>query len=64
MRRRVDWYQIMCDLDNQEVYQLFFPLFCKLRKGKSMSKNRCAYNALKNYYSTTTIAELCEKLGV
>ena len=64
MRRHVDWFQILNEINNPVMMDRFFVLFRKLRKGKSMSERRCAYNVLKDYYSTTTIDELCEKLGI
>ena len=64
MRRRVKWTKILFDLENEELNREFFSLYSKLRRGKCMSANRCAYYVLKNYYSTTTIAQLCEKLGI
>ena len=64
MRKRVNWFNLLQELDNPELLDHFFVLARKLRHGKYMSGNRCAYNVLKNYYSTTTIDELCEKLGI
>ena len=64
MRKRVDWFDLLQKVGTSDMMEQFFSISRKLRKGKSMSKNRCAYNVLKSYYSTTTIDELCEKLGV
>ena len=64
MRKRVNWYKELIKLDDPDLFSQFFDLFKKLRHGKSMSINRCAYYVLKSYYSTTTIGQLCEKLGI
>ena len=62
MRKRVNWVNILHKLDKKELTDYFFILISKKHKGKSISSNRAAYSTLKHFYSTTTIAELCEKL--
>ena len=64
MRRRVKWVNVLAKLDNSDMYDYFFSLISKLRKGKTMSCNRAAYYTLKHFYSTTTIDALCGKLGI
>lgn len=64
MRRRVDWLNVLMNLDSDYLLAEFQRRFRILRRGKYMSSNRCAYYVLKDYYSTTTIEELCSKLGV
>lgn len=64
MRKRIDWFKTLMEMNDSNLNQKFFYLFSKLRKGKSMSSNRCAYYVLKNYYSTTTIDQLVEKVGL
>ena len=64
MRRRVNWFQLLQKVGTPDMMDQFFSLSRKLRKGKFMSSNRCAYNVLKSYYSTTTIDELCKELGI
>lgn len=63
-RRRVNWVNILHQLDSKEITDYFFRLISKKHCGKSISSNRAAYSTLKHFYSTTTIAELCGKLGV
>ena len=62
MRGRYNWLKIMNKLNNDSVFSDYFSLLRSLRRGKSMSANRCAYYALKKHYSTTTIAELVKKV--
>lgn len=64
MRKRINWYRELIKLDDPVLFDKFFKLFKKLRHGKSMSINRCSYYVLKDYYSTTTIDQLCRKLGI
>ena len=64
MRGKYNWLQIMNKINNVEIFNSYFSLLRSLRRGKSMSANRCAYYALKSYYSTTTIAELVKKVEV
>lgn len=61
-RGHVNWIYFLNKVGNEEMFRYFFRLIQKLRKGKSMSSNRAAYNTLKHFYSTTTIAELYEKV--
>lgn len=63
-RNRVNWFYVLSKLDDPEMFSYFFRLVRKIRKGKTMSANRAAYNTLKHFYSTTTIAELCYKVGL
>ena len=63
-RKRIDWFAVLNSLDRQEYNSYFFNLLKKLRRGKYMSVNRCAYCTLKHFYSTTTITELAKKVGV
>lgn len=52
-KRRVDWRELIFSLhwrELSEAYQLF------KNAHPSMSINRCAYNVLKSFYSTTTMA--------
>lgn len=63
-RKYVDWLQIMFDLNRYELNSYCRDLFNRKKSGKHLSLRRCAYYTLKHYYSTTTIGELCEKLGV
>ena len=63
MRKRVNWFDILQKIGSPEMMDQFFSLSRKLRKGKYMSGNRCAYCVLKKYYSTTTIDELYTKIG-
>lgn len=51
-RRRVDWKKAMDHLGDTRVSARFWAL---RTKHPSMSVNRCAYNALRNYYSTTAM---------
>ena len=62
-RKRVNWLHELINLGNSELEREFILRLSKLRRGKSMSARRCAYYTLKKYYSTTTIAELLEKLN-
>lgn len=62
MRGKYNWLNIMNKINHNEIFALYFANLRSLRRGKSMSANRCAYYALKSYYSTTTIAELVEKV--
>ena len=64
MRKRINWFNLLQIYGTPELMDQFFSLSRKLRKGKYMSGNRCAYNVLKSYYSTTTIDELLEKMGL
>ena len=64
MRRRVDWLFVLNKNGTDEMFLYFFYLLSKLHGGKHISSNRAAYSTLKHYYSTTTISELCRKLGI
>lgn len=64
MRKRVDWLKVLHKLDNPDIDKLFFHHLGILRYGKHFSSKRCAYYALKEYYSTTTIDQLLEKIGL
>lgn len=61
-RKHVNWMSELKRLGNPDLFRSFFDYKCKLYRGKSLSDRRCAYYALKNYYHTTTINELQEKL--
>ena len=70
-RGKYDWLEVLVSLHNHELKSLFYCYWYKYGHGKSLRKsekklsyNRCAYYALKTYYSTTTIADLVEKLGL
>ena len=64
MRCRFSWYRYLMDHGTLIQIDYFFHLLKKLRKGKTMSQNRCAYYTLRHFHSTTTIAELVDKLGI
>lgn len=51
-RKHVDWNKARLDLADPKIDADFF-LFLQQHPG--MSKNRCAYNVLKRYYSTTAM---------
>lgn len=71
---KVSWYEVLWKVGNSFNPPLladFLALkkkhyFCgRTRKfGKPMSDNRCAYNVLKRYYSTTTMCWLKEYVAV
>ena len=63
-RKRVNWWRVVMESNDKELIEYFFKLQKRLYHGRSLGKQRCAYNALRSYYSTTTIAELVEKLGL
>lgn len=63
-RKRVDWWKIVITSNDPDLIDHYFKLQSSLYCGRPLSKRRCAYNALRSYYSTTTIAELMEKLGL
>ena len=63
-RKRVDWLVVLAQVLDEEKRNYFNDLFSRDYDGKRMSINRCAYNTLKHFYSTTTIDELCEKVGI
>lgn len=63
-RKRVNWYKIMLDLGNSEIEHEYILYTGRLYCGKHLSYKRCAYYALKKYYSTTTIDQLLKKVGV
>ena len=63
-RKHVDWLGELYRLNKVELYDDFFKRWRKLYRGKSLSERRCAYYTLKNYYHTTTIDDLIDKLGV
>ena len=62
MRGKYNWLKIMNKINSEVIFKYYFANLRSLHRGKSMSANRCAYYALKKYYSTTTIAELCKKV--
>ena len=51
-RRHVDWYEVYLYCGIPEVCVHFFEL---RKRHPNMSLNRCAYYALKTYYSTTAM---------
>lgn len=61
-RKHVNWFKIMVDLKNPDIEHQFIILQSRLIRGKCLSLKRCAYYALKKYYSTTTIDELLSKI--
>ena len=63
-RVRVNWVKVLNSLDQKELNDYFFHKLSILHRGKFLSSNRVAYSTLKHFYSTTTIAELREKLGL
>lgn len=62
MRGRYNWINIMNKIGHPDIFHHYFANLQMLRRGRSMSANRCAYYALKSYYSTTTIEELVKKV--
>lgn len=63
-RRKINWIKVLTDLNNDTMYKHCMDLFSKLRKGKSMSLNRCAYYTLRHFYSTNSIEDTVRKLGL
>lgn len=67
-RRYVNWWKILNELDNSEYFSYFGKLVSSchpgIKRGRHISMNRAAYNTLKHFYSTTTVDELCRKLGI
>lgn len=63
-RKRVDWVHVLNDLDNEAMLSHFYMLVSSLHHGRSISMNRCAYNTIRHFYSTTTIEDTLEKLGL
>lgn len=63
-RVRNNWVKILGELDDPEMNKYFFHKLSILHRGKFISSNRAAYSTLKHFYSTTTIAELLEKISV
>lgn len=64
-RKKINWFNELNKLDNPEYFKYFFKLLHRwrpTRRSTSLSFNRCAYNTLKHFYSTTTIDELKRKL--
>lgn len=51
-RPSVKWHDLLMDLEDWFIESRFL-IF--LSKHPGMSKNRCAYNVLKRYYSTTSL---------
>lgn len=51
-RKRVDWFSAMVDDNRPEVLERYYLL---RTRNPFISRNRCAYNALKTYYSTTAM---------
>lgn len=51
-RPHVEWRSLMLDLNNPKIEESYW-LF--KQSHLSMSDNRCAYNVLKTYYSTTSL---------
>lgn len=51
-RPRVEWRSLMLDLNNPQIEMDYW----KFKQAHlKMSDNRCAYNVLKTYYSTTSL---------
>lgn len=67
-RKRIDWFSVLLNLKNSEMYSYFHELthrfYDRKRCAPHLSYNRIAYYTLKHYYSTTTVDELCHKLGI
>lgn len=66
-RRKINWFNVLNKIDNPDYFKYFFKLLHRwrpTRRSTSLSFNRCAYNTLKHFYSTTTAVELVEKLGL
>lgn len=59
-RKQVDWYQALFNLEDLKISEDYW-LFKSSHP--DMSKNRCAYNILKRYYSTTAMISY-RKFGV
>lgn len=64
MRKRINWLDVLNKINDPELMNYFFRIFQKTRRGKSMSARRCAYYALKHWYSTTTIDQLVKVLAL
>lgn len=66
-RKRVDWFSVLVFLNNPDMNDYFHELtlrfYDRKRCAPHLSYNRIAYYTLKHYYSTTTVDELCQKLG-
>ena len=60
-RKHVQWRDLMLDLNNPEMEADYWKF---KQDHKKMSANRVAYNILKRYYSTTTIAGMRYDYGV
>ena len=63
-RKRVNWVKVLHSLNDPMLFDYFFAIQGRLHRGRFISANRCAYSTLKHHYSTTTINELVEKLGL
>lgn len=67
-RKRINWICVLKKVGTQEMFSYFVGLQCRFKKHKhcssALSPNRCAYATLKHFYSTTTIGELLEKVGL
>lgn len=63
-RRSINWWKVLQSQEDPQLFKHFVKLQGRLYRGRPLSFKRCAYYALKSYYSTTTTAELAEKLGL
>lgn len=67
-RKCVYWFDVLVKLNNPEMNNYFHELtlrfYNRKRCASHLSYNRIAYYTLKHYYSTTTVDELCQKLGI
>lgn len=63
-RRRVNWTKVLDDLHDEAMLSYFYRLATTIRHGRSISLNRCAYNTIRRFYSTTAIDDTLEKLGL
>ena len=65
-KKRVNWFLILQKVWDEDMKNHYFKLLTKhrpnRRRSDHLSQNRCAYNTLKHYYSTTTTKELLEKI--
>lgn len=64
VRKRINWFYYLFKFGTEQEKSYFRDLLNKYREGKKPSFNRLAYAALRSCHSTTTIDELCEKLGI
>lgn len=63
-RKRVNWIKVLTDLNDEAMLSYYFKISSKLHKGRSVSFNRAAYSTIRHFYSTTTIDQTMEKLGL